>query len=417
MRTKKRVITILLTVFGLAIVLAGVPPGQRVNAGGPLLVTPSGRPYTWARRDRTYTPDQGRLGRLSNSDAVALVTAAFQVWGEVPTARIQFSQAGQLSQDVTHLNFMSFINQLANAWLGSQGRDCVRPIIFDTDGRIIDAVAGPGASQNILGFTSRLVIDLNGFYLQSYVVLNGRRPPGEIRGTAVHEFGHLLGLDHSQLNSAAGLDFDTRNDDIVPTMFPFLVTGAETLRLDDMVSISSIYPNVEFFSRGKISGHVLFPNGRGFQGANVIARKVDDPELTAVSIVSGYLHAGTAAGGDFGSNDPELLGSYDLAGLPNGRYTVEIEEIRPFFTEGSSVGPLDPPARLPGPPEFYSGEAESATDDPASRVEIEIDSTNRSIRDIDIILNTTQLASQAELSPRVKGRMWAKGRSQARWSP
>jgi hypothetical protein len=105
-----------------------------------------------------------------------------------------------------------------------------------------------------------------------------------------------------------------------------------------------------------------------------------------VTSVSGFLHAGTREGEGFGSDDPDLLGFYQIVGLPPGHYTVEVEEIDPMFTEGSGVGPLSPPAPLPGPPEFYSGDAESDMDDPRSKVEIEVTAGSR-IENINIILN------------------------------
>jgi hypothetical protein len=127
----------------------------------------------------------------------------------------------------------------------------------------------------------------------------------------------------------------------------------------------------------------------------VVARKVDDPFLTASTSVSGFLHRGTRRGEDFGSDNPGQLGFYRIGGLPEGRYTVEIEELDPSFVQGSGVGPLDPPADLPAPPEFYSGDQESATDNPNSKVEIEVTPNSR-IGDINIILNVPGMISQAE---------------------
>jgi hypothetical protein len=63
------------------------------------------------------------------------------------------------------------------------------------------------------------------------------------------------------------------------------------------------------------------------------------------------------------------MGFYELPGLTEGAaYTVEVEPIDPAFVGGSSVGPLSPPAKLPGEPEFYNEAneaAENPPDDPA----------------------------------------------------
>ena len=91
-----------------------------------------------------------------------------------------------------------------------------------------------------------------------------------------------------------------------------------------------------------------------------------------------------------GGPAPEALrGQYDIVGLPPGSYSLEIEQIDARFTGGSSVGPLDPPATLPGPPEWWNGPSEGATsppDDPDSLVPIQV-AAGTSLEGIDVILN------------------------------
>jgi len=169
----------------------------------------------------------------------------------------------------------------------------------------------------------------------------------------------MIGLDHSQINldcltgtcSSAELDG-------VPTMFPVLLDGAEvamsTPATDDIAAISALYTESTFpTSTGRITGHVLFSDGQTpAQGFNVIARKTDNPLVTAVSSVSGLLYTVDVGsplipswyGSPFGSRDPALIGYFDLPGLPAGEYTVEVEAIHNSepnpFVGGSSVGPI-----------------------------------------------------------------------------
>jgi hypothetical protein len=306
------------------------------------------------------------------------------MWQNVPTAGIQIAQDGQLNRDVTQRNVMMILDQVEGDC--QSGGPCINPIIFDTDGRITDALLGSGASSSVAGFAGpNLIQPAAGAIVQGLAVFNGRfaRNLNILRETAIHELGHFLGLDHSALNADAALDSTTSNDNRVPIMTPLNFVGP-FLRLDDMAGLSWLYPNAEFQTRGTITGQIRLPNGVGFQGANVVARKVADPLLTAVSCVSGFLYRGSDP--SFGSINLTLRGYYELVGLPPGPYTVEVEAINPLFTEGSGVGPLSTPAVLPGPPEFYSGDQESATDDPKSKVAIDVTPGSRT-DNINIILN------------------------------
>jgi hypothetical protein len=76
------------------------------HAGGPKYVAgvsyfnPAnlGQPVTWAGGQLHYYVDQGPLGPLSNSQAVAMVDSAAAIWSAVPTAAIKLTDAGPLGQ-------------------------------------------------------------------------------------------------------------------------------------------------------------------------------------------------------------------------------------------------------------------------------------------------------------------------------
>ncbi len=389
---------------GVAVLILGgasllIPADRGARAGGPLLPTRTGRAFVWTvARPVTYTPDQGPLGPLTNEEAVNLTQEIFTIWASIPTTRIRFQPSGQfLSADVTGSNVMSVLDKLVDDCL--KGVGCVNPIIFDSDGSVTDALLGVGSRRRIAGFAGPRVFS-SARILQGTVTINGlfANQRDRLRGIMTHEVGHFAGLDHTQINLDAVFDFDPSNDETVPTMTPvfsssFRVETWATPHLDDIAAISSLYPAPSFATTtGTIRGRVLYSDGVGFMGANVIARKVDDPQVVAVSSVSGFQHIGTITNKDFdlelrGSDDPDLLGFYEIRGLPPGDYTVEIESIDPSFIGGSSVGPLDPPSPLPGPAEYYSGEAESDSDDPESRTIIPV-AAGRVVDNINIILNT-----------------------------
>jgi len=145
-------------------------------------------------------------------------------------------------------------------------------------------------------------------------------------------------------------------------MFPVLRDVSQaTLKTDDKAALSLLYPASNFNSTtGRIQGRVFFSDGQTqAQGYNVIARQVGNPRRTAVSSVSGFLY--TADAGSlfapgaspcpgpanpcfYGSRNQTLIGYYDIAGLPPGIYTIEVEAInnsgsRPFVN-GSGIGPI-----------------------------------------------------------------------------
>ena len=398
----KHLVPVALALAVLAVIAARA--GGPLYVGGPAPFAP-GVPFVWGPSDSnplTYWTDLGSLGLQSNASADSLVASAFQVWQDAPTASITFakdtSNSGKLGADVDASNILSVLNTIEGCGpLGGIAKD--GSIIYDLDGSAVAAVLGQANQNTVLGFATPACLGSNGvdsnYYQRGYAVLNGRFldgiktptnpevPVAEFKAVMIHEFGHMIGLDHSQINLNCLTSYCAPgSDDLegVPTMFPVLIDAAamSTLATDDIAAISLLYPEtvsnppsqVPFASTtGRITGHVLFSDGQTpAQGFNVIARKTDNPLVTAVSCVSGFLY--TADAGDpvipwygdlYGSRDPALIGYYVLPGLPPGDYTVEVEAIHnsePIpFVGGSGLGPLGDlgfqfplPSLLPNPP-------------------------------------------------------------------
>ncbi len=339
------------------------------NAAGPFVVSGNGTPLVWNVNPVPFNPDLGTLGNRTNAQAVADVTADFAVWEAVTTSTISFTNAGALPEDVTTVNVDDYY-----AVCG----DGLSPIIFDVDGTITEAIFGTGTNNTIVAFATPDCQDFaTATITEATAILNGRFIDGssagqnpEISLTAFnavvrHELGHYFNLDHSQVNRTEATDGNAANDNAIATMYPILVSATEqsTLHLDDMVAVSTLYPEPTFASGfGKITGSILLPNGEGaFQGAWVTARKVGDPRLTSVGVASGARFFPDNPGG---APSPALRALYEIPGLPAGSYTVEIEAIAPGFTGTTTVGPLDPPVTLPGPAEFWNGANESNSNPP-----------------------------------------------------
>jgi hypothetical protein len=131
-------------------------------------------------------------------------------------------------------------------------------------------------------------------------------------------------------------------------MFPVAVNNLFEIRRDDQSAVALLYPEIGALSSfGSIEGKVFRSNGvTPVQGANVIARRIDNPLNEAVSCVSDYLIEGN--------------GRYTLFGLTPGDYKIEIEPIDPSFTGGSGVGPFtasntDKSFQDPVPHGFFTG--------------------------------------------------------------
>ena len=373
---------------GLLLIALAAMAAATAYATGPLYVggpgTGEGFPFVWNINPLTYWTDQGNLGSLGNTAANDLVQQAFQAWQSVPTSTLTFSPAGALSTDIqTGAQYLSLENDLNNCFVplppGSLAKG--RSIIYDTDGSILQDL---GEDPNsILGFATALCFTTTGAnnnFNRGLALINGKSVTGpssttEVKAVMTHEFGHMIGLDHSQINLdclTVGPGAPSCDLQGLPTMFPVLIDAVEmsTLATDDIAGISALYPTSNFASStGRITGHVLFSYGQTpAQGFNVIARKTDNPLVIAVSNVSGFLFTADAGnpvypwpGSDFGSRDPALIGFYDIPGLPPGDYTVGVEAIHnsePIpFVLGSGLGPIGDlgfqfplPSLLPTPP-------------------------------------------------------------------
>lgn len=313
-------------------------------AGGPLGIW-NDRPIVWPADEFPilYHLDPGPLGPLPVEDAQALIIEAFQQWQGVEGAHISLERGDDLPVDVDGLNYADYIDGAVEG---------LNPIIFDHDGAIISALFGQNASRDILGFASltRTREDaivsaqamLNGFYLtQNDFTAETFRP------TVLHELGHWLGLDHTQLLRHIAYDGVGANDVWTPIMFPTTTDDERSrsgLSDDDRWSLSMLYPDNGFESASVSIKGMVIHEGEPKPGVNVIARRVDRVTEAVYSTVSGAFDS-------FG-------GAFEFNRLPAGTYKVYIEPIDPLYRGSLSVGryatSINSPSFLfPPPARFY----------------------------------------------------------------
>ena len=381
-----------------AMTLLSVPSsnGARLSAGGPFATAGPDRPVRWPNGGIgiRFNPDQGSLGLLTNAEAIATTERAFAKWTAIPSATASFVNAGVLPFDVDETNVFSVVTNRT---------DGVNPIIFDSDGAIIDLAFGQ--FSGVLGFTAAAWDTNTGDLADAAVILGGSVfgfpvSPALLFDVAQHEFGHFAGLDHSAVNGSVYFFFDSTGPSPFDTfpppaqwhvevMYPFsslaLADGQvipllsqEVLHRDDIAALSSLYPEPSFeATTGAITGRILGPDGiTPLNGANVIARNLDNPFEDAVSSISGV----------FAGNGPpnELTGVYRLTGLTAGaRYAVFVDQL-PFYLYFNLL-----PIKLPGAEEFYNGSNESSDpdlDDPAVFSPV-VATAAAVVSGVDIVLN------------------------------
>ncbi|MFH1571602.1 MAG: beta-propeller fold lactonase family protein [Gemmatimonadota bacterium] len=281
----------------------------------------------WGADRISYYIDAAGTDDMEPAAAIDLLRSSFQVWESVPTCRISFDDRGVVS--------------------GSTPRstDRVNLIIFDETGAWLEAPPETG----IIALT-RINSDANtGKIIDADIIFNGRdhrfgtgrTDRVELADVAVHEIGHLLGLEHTPLDGAAA---------VRPTMNPYYRGDgpgeARTLEADDVAGISSLYPTAAFTAgTATVTGRVTDQEEAPVFGAHIVA--VTAAGGGAIGTVTGaYPWLGDA-------------GTFSLAGLPPGAYYLRLAPVDGAVTEENFSGIFhDFSTGFPG--EYYDNAADQA---------------------------------------------------------
>ncbi|GEM_PF-1740405 len=390
--------------YGTVVVIQGIPMRSQkfavlilcctsmvASAGVPELIHPqTGVAIGW--KNPQHLPshiDAGPLGLLTNTQARELVMALMGVWGEVADSSVAFATPTLLPIDIDASNVRDYLDDSVCADNVPARNPSMRagesPIIFDNDGSIIDLLAGEGASKKIAGKAAYRcfagTLDNPTAATQAFAVFNGRFFDGDntevedlsinaLAGVMLHELGHFLGLHHSMVNESIFADIMTgarplADSRFIPVMYPLVFrdsTASTVLKPDDIAAISALYPTPDAALRlGSASGVIEDANRQGVRGANVVARRTDDPLCEAVSTISGRFCTplldehlqmnmlGTQC------RAPDLTrGAYRVEGLLPGTYTIEVSEIVADGGARKNMFPADEIRDLPGPAEYFN---------------------------------------------------------------
>jgi hypothetical protein len=324
-----RCFALLSAALALSVWSAFAPPAE---AGGPLRFSAAG-PIVWETANPIkFHIDRGNLGPIDATTIQATIKTAFKTWSDVATAAIKFQFDGLLDDDVA---------TVADYMIATNNETGGNVVILDDDGDIVADIFGEGNRTRILGFASP--IDDGTHIIAFLSLMNGRLADSAdtFLSTLVHEFGHAIGLDHTQIQAALAGDGNKANDRFIPTMFPTDSdddTQLATVNPDDIAWVSFLYPSPTFSTKfGRIRGGLVRPNNGGpVLGANVIAvlqsTVPEDGRMFQFSCVSDFL--------------AQNNGEFVIPVAP-GQYRLHIEPILRGFTKGSSVGPHSETATSP----------------------------------------------------------------------
>ncbi len=359
-------------------------------AGGAIKTDILGFPLHW-ESTLTFNPDKGSLkdGVYSHDQSVQIIQDAFNTWIGIlgPGGGLSVLEGVGLPEsgsDIDATNYDALLNGgTPDCYDTDGGTPCFSPIVFDEDGEILDDLFGSCAKFSILGFAGFDDIEdgtgdpiktivKRGQALFSGACLpdaggNTENKPGcgtckralteeEIKTIITHEVGHLMGMDHSQVNPESfalcggveGCPAEVAQH--IPTMFPILVNNADMLDLhrDDVAYFQRLYGDTS--GNCAVKGTIFASDGSTeVRGVEVVARNTQPgmEDTDAISFVSGAESPKVNSFGRGQGNCKDRCGEYLITGLNSGAsYQLCVQKILGQFTGGSSIEPVDPPFQL-----------------------------------------------------------------------
>lgn len=205
--------------------------------------------------------------RVAQAFPPGVIERAVDDWTVVPGAQVSFEDGGVMNGI-------------------KPGKDGQNSITF-VDGLFKD--------QNFLAVTTNWYDD-TGHMAEADVQIDPTVVPGgyNLQLLVEHEFGHVLGLDHSGVLSSV--------------MYPFVGRGGvASLNSDDAVAIANLYPEQGKTALGAtLSGHVMGDNGGIFAAQVVAMNDLGEPAATALT---------------------DQHGRFEIDGLPAGTYQIYAEPL------------------------------------------------------------------------------------------
>jgi hypothetical protein len=386
-----------------AVAVAGVAISAASAAwgGGPRFITgtsgytTAGMPMAWYTNAPLYFTDAGDLSStVTHAQADAMVAAAAAVWN-IPTASVVLAKGGELAEHVVGNGTYAGTDIVFPADVEAGNYQNVQiPVIYDSDGSVIEMLLGSGASGSSECRENGVVESVDQFgssgtIQHAVIILNGLCAGSapeqltQMQYQLTRMFGRVLGLAWSQLNDnvfTGASQVTAAQMAVWPLMHPIDVIcgpytyqcmqGAFTLRPDDIHALVTLYP-VATSGGGKtqsalntvsVSGTVNFPTAQGMELANVVAyRQIwgQDGGWEAYPVysstvgfafqqnagnpVSGAEAANENAGASAVADEGAWSMPYMMAG-PSGAYLYfRTESINPLYSGENAAGAYQRP--------------------------------------------------------------------------
>jgi hypothetical protein len=393
--------------WGHMLLMAGLVLGAASAwAGGPRFITGTsgypmaGVPMAWYTSAPMYFTDPGNLSAtVTHAQADAMVAAAAAVWN-IPTASVMVTQGGELAEHVeaNGADVNVYFNGTAMVFpadvQATNYASVQIPVIYDSDGSVIDMLLGSGASgpgecrqngvvESVDSFGSTGTIQHAVIVLDGLCVGSDPNQLTQMQYQLTRVFGRVLGLAWSQLNDnvfTAVPQPTAAQMALWPLMHPIDVIcgnysyqcmqGPFTLRPDDINALVTLYP-VASSGGGKtqsnlnsvsVNGTVKFPTQQGMELVNVVAHRIIvgrdgnwEPNpvyssttgypfqqnggnpITGVELASENAGAGAAA-------DEGVWSMPHIAAGPQGAYLYfVVEPVNPLYVGDHAVGPYQRP--------------------------------------------------------------------------
>lgn len=266
---------------------------------------PQGQPNIIEKSVEFFISRGGTADLPDNGDGTGgefdILRSAFAVWQAPPSSSIRFNDLKTTDQTGIYMNDETnvvYFDESNTTGFFPEGTGIIALTMTTYEDETYDGVFDGRIRDTDLVFNGR-----------DFTFSEGLEPGKmNLKAVAVHEIGHICGLDHSFHQTTNTAD-DTL---LVPTMYPYIDYDDDqtvSLEQDDLSGMIELYPESDFVEQtyGSISGVVKL--GEEYTpGVDVIAYRGQTPVVSAVTLRDG---------------------SFRIHGVPAGAYTLRADSLSP----------------------------------------------------------------------------------------